>query len=207
MEIAMRMTGKPADRVTKEERKKAKAVNFGFLYGMGAAKFVEYARDNYDVAVTMEEAEDFRDDFFRAYPALRPWHERQRRLVRNYKRVQSPIGRVRHLPDVDSPDKMVQGEAERQAINSPVQSLASDLMLLSMTIFDKLMPDDEAFMVGTVHDALLFEIREDKVKKWVPVIRQVMEGLPLKKKFGCVLDVPIKVDITVGQHWGEGVEV
>jgi DNA polymerase-1 len=100
---------------------------------------------------------------------------------------------------------MVRAEAERQAINSPVQSMASDMMLLSMVIFDKLMPDDEAFMVGTVHDALLFEIREDKVKKWVPVIRQVMENLPLKRKFGVTLDVPIVVDITVGQHWGEGI--
>jgi uracil-DNA glycosylase family 4 len=204
MEMAMRLTGKPAHLVTKEERKKSKGVNFGYLYGMGAAKYVEYARDSYDLQVTMEEAEDSRDEFFRAYPALRPWHERQRRLVRQYKRVQSPIGRVRHLPDVDSPDKMVQGEAERQAINSPVQSLASDMMLLSMTIFDRLMPDDEGFMVGTVHDALLFEIREDKVRKWVPVIRQVMDNLPLKKKFGVVLDVPILVDISVGTHWGEG---
>ena len=204
MEMAMRLTGKPADRVAKEERKKAKAVNFGFLYGMGAQKFVDYARDNYDLKVSLEEAEAAREDFFRVYPALLPWHQRQRRLVRAYKRVQSPIGRVRHLPDVDSPDKKVRGEAERQAINSPVQSLASDMMLLSMTIFDNMMPADEVKMVGTVHDSLLFEVREDVVDTWVKTIKYTMENLPLKKKFGASLDVPIVADLTVGQHWGEG---
>lgn len=204
LEMAMRLTGKPADQITKEERKKAKAVNFGFLYGMGAQKFVDYARDNYDLKVTLEEAEAAREDFFRAYPALKGWHERQRRLVRSYKRVQSPIGRVRHLPDVDSPDKKVRGEAERQAINSPVQSMASDMMLLSMVILNELLPQDEAKMVGTVHDSLLFEIREDVVDRWVAKIKEVMENLPLYKKFGASLTCPIKVDISVGQHWGEG---
>lgn len=204
---AMRMTGKPAELVTKEERKKAKAVNFGFLFGMGPDKFVTYARDNYDVEVSIEEAREVRDDFFRTYSSLQRWHNRQRRLARNYKRVASLIGRTRHLPDIDSGDEKVRGEAERQAINSPVQSLASDLMLMSLVSLNKIMDPTEALIVGSIHDAILFELREDKIDDWVKRIRDTMENLPLRRKFGVSLDVPIVVDIKVGQHWGEGEEV
>jgi DNA polymerase-1 len=207
MQMAVSMTGKPASEVTKEERKKAKAVNFGFLYGMGAKKFVEYARDSYDVEVSLEEAKIVRDRYFEKFAGILPWHQRQRRIVHNYKRVQSLIGRVRHLTDIDSEDEDVQAEAERQAINSPVQSLASDLMLLSLVTLHDEMDPEEALIVGTVHDSILFQIREDTTDKWTSRIKEVMENLPLKKKFGVELEVPIVVDIKVGQHWSEGEEI
>lgn len=207
MATAMKMTGKPAKHIESEERKKAKAVNFGFLFGMGAKKFVDYALDNYGVVVTLEEAKAFREAFFDEYSALRPWHDRQRRLARKYKQVASLIGRIRHLPDIDSENEEVRAEAERQAINSPVQGLASDFNLLAMCILHKLMPPDEARIVASVHDALLFEIREDVKDKWIPIIRDTMENLPLKKWFDVELDVPLKVDIKVGKHWSEGEEV
>jgi DNA polymerase-1 len=203
---AMQITQKPAHAIQKEERKKAKGVNFGFVFGMGWRKFVDYARDSYDVVVSDSEAQEFRKRFFETYSRLPAWHERQRRLVRNYHRVQSAIGRVRHLPDIDSGDEEVRKEAERQAINSPVQSLASDMMLLAMIILHAMMDPTEARIVGTVHDSLMFEIREDRVWYWVPIIKDTMEHLPLKKKFGVDLSVPIKADITVGEHWGEGRE-
>jgi len=201
------MTGKPAHLVEKEERKKAKGVNFGFLFGMGYSKFVDYARDSYGVNVTEAEAKLYRRKFFEKFGALPKWHERQRRLARNYTAVTSAIGRVRHLPDVHSEDKEVRSEAERQAINSPVQSLASDMMLMSLVSLNSRMDPKEAKIVGTVHDSILFEIRDDKVEKWVPRIKETMENLPLQKKFGVQLSVPIKVDIKVGQYWGEGEEM
>jgi len=207
MTMAMKMTGKPAHAVAKEERKKAKGVNFGFLYGMGAAKFITYARDSYGVNVSEPEAYEARKDFFDMYATLPRWHERQRRLARIYHSVNSAIGRVRHLPDIESEDKEVRGEAERQAINSPVQSLGSDMMLLSMSMLHEMMPSDEARIVGTVHDSLLFEVREDRVDYWAKTIRDTMENLPLQKKFGVTLSVPIKVDVSVGDHWSEGEEV
>lgn len=203
---AVKMTGKAPEAVTKEERKKAKAVNFGFLFGMGWEKFIMYARDNYDLEVSEEEAKYFRDEYFRTFRKLRTWHERQRRLARNYKQVTSLIGRTRHLPDIDSSDKDVKAEAERQAINSPVQSLASDMMLLSLTLLHKQMDPAEAKIVGTVHDSILFEIRDDMVQQWCGVIKETMENLPLKKMFGASLTVPVVVDIKVGKHWGEGEE-
>lgn len=201
---AVSITGKHPRDITKEERKKAKSVNFGYLFGMGAKKYVEYARDNYDLEVSLEEAQKVRNKFFSDYKGLRPWHDRQRRLVNKYHRVQSAIGRVRHLPDINSEDEAVAAEAERQAINSPVQSLASDLMLLALSSLHEAMDPDEAKIVGTVHDSILFEIRKNKVKKWTKLIKHTMENPPLKRKFGVELTVPIVADITVGQHWGEG---
>jgi len=204
MATAILMTGKVPAEISSEERKKAKAVNFGFLYGMGWRKFIIYARDNYDVVVTDEEAQLFRKRFFAQFSKLAMWHARQRRLVRQYHQVSSAIGRVRHLPDILSEDEDVAAEAERQAINSPVQGLGSDLMLISLNRLHPQFPTDEVRIVGTVHDSGLFEIRDDVVDKWVPVIRDTMQDLPLKKMFGAQLTVPIVVDIKVGKHWGEG---
>jgi DNA polymerase-1 len=198
------MMGKHPDQITPEERKKAKSVNFGFLFGMGWEHFIEYAFENYDIIVTEHEAKAFRDDFFIAFSRIRAWHERQRRLVRNYGKVQSLIGRVRHLPDIESQDQEVRKEAERQAINSPVQGLASDFMLLALGILHEQMPPDEAKIVGTIHDSGLFEIRDDVVDKWCGTIKYTMEHLPIKRLFGAELSVPVTVDVKVGQHWGEG---
>lgn len=201
---ACKMTGKLPKDVTKEERKAAKPVSFGFLYGMGAPKFVDYARDSYDVHFTLDEAEEVRYQFFNDYPRLLTWHERQRRLARRYSRVQSPIGRVRHLPDIHSKDRAVQGEAERQAINSPVQSFASDLMLLALIELHRMMPKDEAIIVGTVHDSILAEVRDDVVDVWKPRIKETMEDMSIvRRKFGTDVTVPIVADIEVGTHWGE----
>lgn len=201
---ACRMTGKvPAD-VTKEERKKAKAVNFGYIYGMGAKKFVTYAFDNYGIELTQDEAEKDRNGFFDDYPALRPWHERQRRLANRYGQVSSPLGRIRHLPDIVSADQDVRAECERQAINSPVQSMASDLMLFSLIRLHEAMPPREAMVLGTVHDSILFQVRDDVVDKWCRFVKDIMEDMErVERVFGCEVTVPIVADIEIGTHWGE----
>lgn len=197
------LVGRPPDQITSEERKKAKAVNFGFLYGMYPRKFQAYAFESYGLEVTQGEAELARQKYFEMFPDLLAWHDRQERVVKQLHRVQSPIGRIRHLPDVLSSDRGVQMEAVRQAINSPVQSMASDMMLFSMVQLHDLLDPNEAFMVGTLHDAVFFEVKEDKVDKWLPVIKEVMETLPLKRTFGCELSVPIVAEVSAGQHWGE----
>jgi len=190
----------------KELRKRAKAIGFGYIYGMGAKKFKDYAFDSYGVTVSIEEAERDRALFFEDYPALRPWHDRQRRLAQRYHRVVSPIGRIRHLPDIMSQDKDVQAEAERQAINSPVQSLASDLMLFALVRLHALMDPSEARIVGSVHDSLLFVIRDDRVAYWAPIIKSTMEDMEtVERTFHTGITVPIIADIETGTHWGEGV--
>lgn len=188
-----------------EYRKKAKGVNFGFLYDMGEDKFIQYATMNFGWTPTPEEAHQYREDYFALYPKLRPWHDRQRRLVHRHQRVNSPIGRVRHLPDVLSGDRQVVAEAERQAINSPVQSLASDLMLLSMVQLQGRLRPSEARVVGTVHDAILFEVREDVVESVAKEVKSVMEDMSqVKRLFGADITVPIIVELKAGPYWGAG---
>lgn len=209
MTMAMTMTGKPAHLVTKEERKKAKAVNFGFLYGMGWRKFIQTAWDNYGVKVTEEEAVAFRRAFFAQFPGLIPWHNKQRSLAHKYGRVETPMGRVRHLPDIYSPDHGVQSEAERQAINSPVQGFASDMCALSMVLLAREFRREglEAYPIGTVHDAVNWEISSRDLAHALPRIKHTMENLPLEKLFGCGISVPIVADCKVGTRWGQAKEV
>jgi len=209
MTMAMRMTGKPAHLVTKDERKKAKAVNFGFLYGMGWLKFISTAWENYGVVVTEEEAKAFRKAFFDEFPLLMRWHAKQRMMAHKYGRVESPIGRVRHLPDINSSDSGVVKEAERQAINSPVQSFASDMAVMALVLIDKELKRRglRARSVGTVHDAINFECPEDELEEVVPLIKHYMENVPLEEWFGVHLDIPIIGDVKIGRRWGGADEV
>jgi DNA polymerase-1 len=209
MAMAMRMTNKPAHLVTPDERKKAKAVNFGFLYGMGWRKFIQTAWENYGIRVTEQEAQAFRKAFFDQFPMLLPWHSQQRRLAHTNGRVETPMGRVRHLPDIYSPDQGVQAEAERQAINSPVQAFASDMCALSLVLLARRFRHEgiRAYPIGTVHDAVNWEVHEDDLEYALPLIKHVMENLPLEELFGCSISVPIVADCKVGTRWGQAKEV
>jgi DNA polymerase-1 len=207
---ASSVLGIPASQVTKDERKKAKAVNFGFVYGMGWRKFISTAFEKYQSVFTEEEARAVREAFFMQFSGLQPWHNRQRRLVNEYGRVQSPLGRIRHLPDIYSPDEGVRAEAERQAINSPVQSFASDMAVVAMVQINKKFRKKgiQGHCIGLVHDAINFEIRNDHVGKALPIIKDTMEDVSvLQRKFGVHVDVPIIADLKVGQHWGDAVEI
>lgn len=209
LEMAAKMTGKPKSQVTKDERKAAKPVNFGYLFGMWWTKFIETAKMKYGIIFSEEEAQASRRAFFEMYPGFVRWHARQKRIVNQFGRVQSPIGRIRHLPDVYSPQDFVRKEAERQAINSPVQSMASDMNVLSMILIEEEFRRQgiRGHTLGLVHDAINFEIHNDDLAKALPIIKSIMENLPLKKKFGCDLDIPIVADIKVGTHWGGAKEL
>lgn len=203
--------------IKKEQRKKAKAVNFGFVYGMGWRKFKIYARDNYGVDLTDKEAEQWRERFFQAYHSLPKWHSKQRRIVQSMGQVRSPIGRLRRLPDIYSTDKSKKAEAERQSINSPVQGFGSDLTILGMSeimgnaqyydpnyVLDK----DKFFVIGTVHDATLFEVRNDYLMEFCPRAKHILEHpKALEDVFHFDTDVPIVADVAVGKSWGAGIEL
>jgi DNA polymerase-1 len=199
--VASDITGKLAEDVGKEERKMAKAVDFGYLYGMFPKKFQKYAKINYGIDVSMAEAEVSREKYFRMFPGLVRWHERQKRMVGTHFQVSSPLGRVRHLPDIQSPDRIVRMEAERQAINSPVQSCASDITLFGMVKLHPLLNPREARMVMTLHDSIGFEIKEDRVEHYEPLIKETLESLPLQKTFGTRLSVPLIADVESATHW------
>jgi DNA polymerase-1 len=201
----------------KEQRKKAKAVNFGFVYGMGWKKFKLYARDNYGVDLTDKEAEQWREKFFETYHSLPKWHSKQRRIVQSMGQVRSPIGRLRRLPDIYSTDKSKKAEAERQSINSPVQGFGSDLTILGMSEImgnaeyydpDYVLDKDKFFVIGTVHDATLFEVRNDYLMEFCPRAKHILEHpKALEEVFHFESDVPIVADVAVGQSWGAGKEL
>jgi DNA polymerase-1 len=202
-ETAAKVLNKPPQEITKEERKMAKAVNFGFLYGMGARKFRVYADEKYDTKVSEEEAIAYRKAFFKQYAGLPIWHQRMRRLVRTQHWVASPIGRIRHLPAILSTDEGVQAEAEREAINSPVQGLASDLTVLSMVLLSGRLDHTKSRIIGNVHDSVLLEATDDYADTAARIVKETMEQLPLSRYFGFKPTVPIEADVTIGSHWGE----
>lgn len=198
------LTGKPIDQVTKEERKAAKAVNFGFLYGMGAPKLVIYAWENYGVRMTLRESQAFRRRYFEVYAALPKWHERQKRCVRAFGQVVSLSGRVRRLPGVNSTDKMISSEAERQGINSPVQGFGSgDLKAMAMVEVHETFTKDQVRIKGEVHDSILMWVRSDQVDQHLPIIKGIMESPRLLRDFEIRMTVPLIADFEVGP-WGRG---
>lgn len=196
--------GKPMDKLTKEERKMAKAVNFGLLYGMGFPKLVIYARDNYGVEMTDEQARAFRVRYFETYSALPVWHERQRRVVRAFGQVSSPSGRIRHLPGVNSSEKGIRAEAERQSINSPVQGFGSgDLKAMAMVEIHQTFDHETVLIKGEVHDSILMWVKEDQLAVVLPEVKKIMEAPALLKDFSIKMTVPLVADFEVGP-WGLG---
>jgi DNA polymerase-1 len=203
--------------IKKEQRKKAKAVNFGFVYGMGWRKFKDYARDTYGIILTDKEAKEYREKFFRTYNKLPEWHQRQRKIVNALGQVRNPIGRLRRLPDIYSSDQGKKAEAERQAINSPVQGFGSDLTIMGMIevtgyakVYHKhLVLDKSRFdCIGTVHDATLFEVDDDYLMEFIPRVKEIMQNPKvLSDVFHFESPIPIVVDFSVGKQWSQGVEL
>lgn len=188
----------------KETRKKAKAINFGYLYGMWWKKFKIYARDNYGVDVTDDEAQASREAFFELYPAFPDWHDRQRRFAQVNGYVRSLSGRKRRLPAAmggrDTPERR---EAQRQAINSPVQSFANELNLMAALQMRKEFSWNWFRICGTVHDAILMWVRNDKIEHVHNRGLEIMSQPDLLTDFEIELSVPIEADAKVGP-WGQG---
>ena len=201
LETAILVTGLPADKITKALRKKAKAVNFGLIYGMGAKKLMEYAKEKYETYMTLDEATTWRKAFFTRYPRLLEWHRKQIKEVHEKHQVSSLIGRIRHLNNILSSNPQIVAEAERMAVNSPDQGLASDITLLSALEVTKILPHHEGYLAGLVHDQALYIIREDKVDYWKDQIKDIMENPPLSKFTSEKLLVPLEVEITISPYW------
>jgi len=181
-----------------------KPVNFGFLYGMWWKKFKDYARDNYGVIFSDEQSKKYRERFFEVYSSLSSWHERMRRTVRLFGEVASLSGRLRRLPGVYSIDKTIQQEAERQAINSPVQGFGSgDLKAMAMVEIHDTFDPEQLRIVGEVHDSILMWIRTEYLGEIIPQVKGIMEDPQLLTVFKIKMTVPLVADFEVGP-WGIG---
>ena len=185
---------------TKEERGKAKAVNFGFLYGMQAKKFVKYALDSYGQVFTLAEAKHIRDLYFAKYARLLPWHKEQEDLCEMQGGVFNMFGRFRRLPLIYSPNKWERASAERRAINTPVQGSGSDLLISAVTQINKELKGI-AWIGATVHDSIIGECRVEDKDYVDETIRRIMKHPKVLDDFGVELRVPLDVDIGWGP-WG-----
>lgn len=198
-ETAKALTG--GREPSKAERSMAKPVNFGFLYGMQAKKFVEYAFNSYGVSFTLEQAEEYRAAFFKKYKGLLPWHEKQAQLCVAQGGVYTLFGRFRKLPKIYSQNKYERGEAERCAINSPVQGTGSDILLCAALELQKYLAPEGLKICGTIHDSVVGEFWAEDEPWIVDEIKYLMEQPELLAEFGVELAVPLKVDVGVGP-WG-----
>jgi DNA polymerase-1 len=186
---------------TKEERSKAKAVNFGFLYGMSAKKFVEYAYDSYGQTFSNVEAEAYRDAFFAKYSRLLPWHKEQEELCEMLGGVTTLFGRFRKLPKIYSDNKYEHLEAARRAVNTPVQGTGSDILLSAAVEVHKRLSPYGLKICGTVHDSILGEFNAEDEGWIVDEIKAIMAHPRILDDFGIELKVGLEADVGVGP-WG-----
>ena len=208
--LLKRVTPKEAIAVNedwKEKRKKAKAVNFGYSFGMWWRRFIIYARTDYDIILSKKEAQESRKSFFELYPGIAEWHERQKIFARRNGYVIALSGRKRRLPDAMLNDGSRKcREAERQAINSPVQGFASDInLMVSLQVREEFPPPD-VLLVGTIHDANLARVKKSLIPEFCERVNKIMTGPKLFKKFDINLQVPICGEIEIGP-WGKGVDI
>jgi DNA polymerase-1 len=196
----------PRHKEVKMERKKAKTTNFGIAYEQGGKALSEKMTEQ-GVPTTKEQAEQILVDWFRDFPKVKKYIDRQHKFVKKNAFVRSVWGRKRRLPNVDSSNYGKQLDALRQSTNAPIQGAASDFALFSSVLIreEKLkgnLPEDMP-QLFTVHDSLGFEVRPKDIHKVVPILHTICLNPDTMKWFGFELEgVKMEADFEVGVNWG-----
>jgi DNA polymerase-1 len=193
------------EEIRKKLRNKAKPVNFGIIYKISPRGLVTYAKNDYGVALTENEAKKYIDAYFRKYGKIKQYHYNTVAFCRKFGYVETCFGRRRRLPSILSKDSFEAGMAERQAVNHPVQGPSSDMVLLGANdlLTDVIKCGNDIKLILFIHDELIFEVDENSVKKYVPVIKKYLISPPSLQKFGIKLKVPFVVDVKVGKNLAE----
>ncbi|HVU79824.1 MAG TPA: DNA polymerase, partial [Candidatus Paceibacterota bacterium] len=197
-EVASRVFHVRPEDVSYEQRRRAKVINFGILYGMGVTALQQ------SLGTTRKEAQEFYNQYFEAFPRLAAYLDEIKASVAKLGYVTTHFGRRRYLDGIKSPIPFVRAAAERMAINAPMQGTQADLVKLAMVEIVKYLKDenahDGAHMLLQVHDELVFEIAEGKVDTLAPKIRGLMENIvPPEDRRG----IPFIAEGKVGDNWGE----
>lgn len=207
--LAAKIAGKAPEDVTSLERKRAKAGNFGLLYGMSPGGFQSYAATAYDVSLTLAEAQAVHSAFFEMWDGMRQWHEKAKRRAYERGYVTSPIGRTQWLSDLYSKSSFKASHAERNALNSPVQGFGSDLMQMAAASIMGTLPGyplpkvEDAHVVATVHDEICIEVPEDRWQEILIECKRRMEDVnTFLRPLDCQMDVPIVAGPSAGTRWG-----
>lgn len=172
------------------DRRVAKAINFGVLYGQAAFGLSEALR------ISFEEAQAFIDEYFATYPKLREWVSSVQQSARDNGYAETMLGRKRYLAEINGKNQNLRAFAERVAINHPTQGTTAEIVGLAMVAIDTQIPESDALMLLQVHDELVFEISKTAPKAVIEKIQAIMEGV-------IELSVPIKTEAKLGPNWAE----
>lgn len=188
---AAEIFGVALDEVTSEQRRNAKAINFGLIYGMSAFGLSR------QLGIGRADAQSYMDLYFKRYPGVQTFMHDIREKAKAQGYVETLFGRRLYLPDINSSNGMRRKAAERVAINAPMQGTAADIIKRAMIQLDqKLQNDPDIAMIMQVHDELVFEVRSEKVEFYSKLIKTHMES-------SADLVVPLIVDVGQGTNWDE----
>ncbi len=189
---AAEVFGVELDQVTTDQRRSAKAINFGLIYGMSAFGLAK------QIGVDNKQAKEYIDRYFTRYPGVLAYMERTRAQAAEQGYVETLFGRRLYLADINAKNPALRKGAERTAINAPMQGTAADIIKRAMVAVDNWLSDSglDARVILQVHDELVLEVREDLVDQVSEQIRPHMSG-------AAELDVPLLVEVGVGNNWDE----
>ena len=191
------------ERVTKDMRRQAKVINFGILYGMGV-NALRQALTEGGSAVSREDAQRYLDGYFARFPALAGYMEEAKAAARSRGYTETLFGRRRYFEALNSALPYIRAAAERQAINAPIQGTAADIIKLAMVAVDAFLEKEklrkDASLILQVHDELVYEVKEERVKELSPHIQRVMESVLTHDQSR---GVPLVVEACIGKNWGE----
>ncbi len=180
------------EQVTSEQRRSAKAINFGLIYGMSAFGLAK------QLGISRGAAQHYVELYFERYPGVKQYMERTQQQAREQGYVETLFGRRLYLPEINSRNGQRRQYAERTAINAPMQGTAADIIKRAMIAVDRALLEGDygAMMIMQVHDELVFEVREDRLDPLVALVREKMES-------AAQLDVPLIVDVGSGDNWDD----
>ncbi|MFP1737355.1 DNA polymerase I [Lonsdalea quercina] len=190
---AAEVFGSPLDKVTSEQRRSAKAINFGLIYGMSAFGLSR------QLNIPRNESQKYMNLYFERYPGVQEYMERTREQAAEHGYVSTLDGRRLYLPEINARNAMSRKAAERAAINAPMQGTAADIIKKAMIAIDSwLQQQDEPLvtMIMQVHDELVFEVHDSVLEQSKAKIKALMEGC-------MTLDVPLRVDVGTGINWDQ----
>jgi len=198
--VAVRVFGVNAEDVTPEMRRRAKIINFGILYGMG----VNALRKNLGGETTRAEAQEFLNAYFNTFTRLAEYLEETKAYARTHGYTETLFGRRRYFPGITSGAPFIRAQAERMAINAPIQGTEGDVVRIAMvSVYEYLKKEgclNDVRMLLQVHDELIFEIKKDVLDTVIPEIVKRMETvIDAKAAHG----IPIEAEVKVGQNWGD----
>lgn len=195
-EVAARVFGEDSGVEPYEQRRRAKVINFGILYGMGVNALQQ------TLGVSRKEAQEFYNQYFEAFPRLAAYLDEVKADAARTGYVETFFGRRRYVEGIKSTIPYVRAAAERFAINAPMQGSNADIIKLAMVQIDRFFEDSgrHGHLLLQVHDELVFEIEKDKVKEYAPKIKHMMEEvIPAKDR----RDIPLTAEGKVGANWGD----